>query len=363
MFFHLRLGLSARLLLFLIPLIAIPLAVILDFLIIRRVWRAVNHPVIIPASPVHKPDHFWRWFAVVVLAMVSIPILISIVGLLAAIAIPNFVKARQQAQENARQAAHISAGQNVAGDVATNFYIGQAYFPNGDSIEITSVQQNETQMIVKGRYHLVSQDYAQLALNITSTNKPTAPDDASHQMRIAKGDGDFELIHFHLAPGLPHVSMYADGHAFASLYFGTKAEAQKESEAKWITNAVSASVKPRSPTSGIETLTRQPPVVVETFPVSGALNVEPGETELRVRFSKEMADGSWSWSSAWENSAPEFIGQPHYEADHKTCVVKVKLEPGGSYAFWLNSDKFPNFKDREGRPSVPYLLIFQTKPN
>ena len=42
MFIHLRLGLSAMLLLFLIPLIAIPVAAILDFLIIRRVWRAVN---------------------------------------------------------------------------------------------------------------------------------------------------------------------------------------------------------------------------------------------------------------------------------------------------------------------------------
>ena len=74
-----------------------------------------------------------------------------------------------------------------------------------------------------------------------------------------------------------------------------------------------------------------------------------------------MADGSWSWSSAWENSTPEFIGRPHYESDLRTCVGKVKLEPGRTYAFWLNSDNFRNFKDREGRPAVPYLLIFQTK--
>ena len=107
-------------------------------------------------------------------------------------------------------------------------------------------------------------------------------------------------------------------------------------------------------------LTEQPPVVVETFPVSGARDVEPGETEIRVRFSKPMAEGSWSWSDAWENSAPEFIGSPYYEADQKTCVVKVKLEPGRTYAFWLNSEKILNFKDTENRPAVPYLLIFQT---
>ncbi len=108
-------------------------------------------------------------------------------------------------------------------------------------------------------------------------------------------------------------------------------------------------------------LLRQPPVVVETFPMSGAREVPPGETEIRVRFSKPMADGSWSWSTAWENSTPEFIGTPHYEADARTCVVKVKLEPGKTYAFWLNSETLLNFKDDDGRPAVPYLLIFQTK--
>jgi hypothetical protein len=89
--------------------------------------------------------------------------------------------------------------------------------------------------------------------------------------------------------------------------------------------------------------------------------VKPGETEIRVRFSKKMTNGSWSWSTAWENSTPEFIGQPHYEADGRTCAVKVKLEPGKTYAFWLNSDQFKNFTDRAGQAAVPYLLIFQTQ--
>jgi hypothetical protein len=110
-----------------------------------------------------------------------------------------------------------------------------------------------------------------------------------------------------------------------------------------------------------EILAEQPPVVVETFPVSGARDVDLGETEIRVRFSKPMTDDSWSWSTAWENSTPDFIGQPHYEADGRTCVVKVKLEPGRTYAFWLNSEKFHNFQDRAGQPAVPYLLIFQTQ--
>jgi len=111
------------------------------------------------------------------------------------------------------------------------------------------------------------------------------------------------------------------------------------------------------------TLAEQPPVVVETFPVSGARDVPPGETEIRVRFSKPMADGSWSWCTAWEKSLPEFSGQPLYEADGKTCVLKVKLEAGRTYAFWLNTEQFNNFTDRAGVAAVPYLLTFQTQTN
>jgi hypothetical protein len=50
-----------------------------------------------------------------------------------------------------------------------------------------------------------------------------------------------------------------------------------------------------------------------------------------------------------------------YEKDKRTCVLKVKLEAGKTYAIWVNSDRFTNFKDADGRPAVPYLLVFQTR--
>ena len=128
-------------------------------------------------------------------------------------------------------------------------------------------------------------------------------------------------------------------------------------------SAVSDAELKTQKSNAVQTLAEQPPVVVETWPVSGARDVEPGVTEIRVRFSKEMADGGWSWSTAWENSTPETIGQIHYETDQRTCVLKAKLEPGRTYAWWLNSNKFKNFTDPAGRPAVPYLLIFQTKQN
>ena len=202
-------------------IVSVVVSALVDWLIIRGVWRAVNQPVAAPAPPVQKPDRFWRWFAVVVLAMISIPILIAIVGLLAAIAIPNFVKARAQAQENARHAAQTGATQNFAPGSTTNFYIRQANFPRGDAIEITSVQQTESQMTVSGHYNLVSHEQATLALYITTTNQ-NVPEDSQQRLQISKGRGDFQLTDSHIVPGLPHVNMYpaAGGKPFAELYFG-----------------------------------------------------------------------------------------------------------------------------------------------
>ena len=104
-----------------------------------------------------------------------------------------------------------------------------------------------------------------------------------------------------------------------------------------------------------------PPVVVKTVPESGAKGVAPGIVEIKVTFSKEMTDNSWSWSTAWPGSTPEAVGKPKYEADRRTCAMKVKLEPNKTYAYWLNSEKFKNFKDQQKHSAVPYLLVFQTK--
>ena len=44
------------------------------------------------------------------------------------------------------------------------------------------------------------------------------------------------------------------------------------------------------------------PVVVKTVPEAGTKNVPPGEFEVKITFSKEMTDQSWSWCSAWQTS-------------------------------------------------------------
>ncbi len=109
------------------------------------------------------------------------------------------------------------------------------------------------------------------------------------------------------------------------------------------------------------TLESVPPVVVKTVPEAGTAEVDPKLTEIKVTFSKDMKDGSWSWVIHSKESYPKMDGNPKYLADKRTCVLPVKLEPGKTYAIWVNSEKFGNFKDTDGRSAVPYLLVFKTK--
>jgi RNA polymerase sigma-70 factor (ECF subfamily) len=107
-------------------------------------------------------------------------------------------------------------------------------------------------------------------------------------------------------------------------------------------------------------LEHQPPVVIRTVPASGAKSVDPALSEIRVTFSKEMTDRSWSWVQIAPENFPELLGEPRYLEDKKTCVVDVRLDPGKTYIIWLNTQRFSNFRDADGRPAQPYLLMFET---
>ena len=109
------------------------------------------------------------------------------------------------------------------------------------------------------------------------------------------------------------------------------------------------------------TLESVPPVVVKAVPEAGSADVDPKLTEIKVTFSKDMQNESWSWSTLTKESFPTIDGKPKYLADKRTCVLPVKLEPGKTYAIWVNSSKFANFKDTDGQSAVPYLLTFKTK--
>ena len=103
------------------------------------------------------------------------------------------------------------------------------------------------------------------------------------------------------------------------------------------------------------------PVVVKTVPEAGSKDVAPGVMEIKITFSKEMMDQSWSWATAWENSTPEGVDKPHYDSDHRTCILKVKLKPNTTYGWWINSQSFHHFQDPQGHAAIPYFFVFQTK--
>ena len=109
------------------------------------------------------------------------------------------------------------------------------------------------------------------------------------------------------------------------------------------------------------TVANMPPSLVKTVPQSGTVSVDPGLDRISVTFSKDMMDGNWSWTQISDESFPKIIGKPNYLDDKRTCVLNVELEPGKTYVTWLNSSRYGNFKDTDGRSAAPYLLVFQTR--
>ncbi len=103
-----------------------------------------------------------------------------------------------------------------------------------------------------------------------------------------------------------------------------------------------------------------PPTVTDTFPRNGTTHVDPATAEIWVKFDRPMTDGSWSWCYEDRGKFPA-VGTPRYVEGATKCVLPVKLEAGKEYVIWVNTQNSKNFKDRDGRPSVPYRFAFRTK--
>ena len=101
------------------------------------------------------------------------------------------------------------------------------------------------------------------------------------------------------------------------------------------------------------TVASTPPVVVNTEPHAGQTEIAPGTKEIRITFGRPMRDGSWSWVKVLDASFPKMTGNPRFLDDQRTCVLPVSLEPGKTYAMWLNQPPYENFQDQGGRKAVP----------
>lgn len=111
------------------------------------------------------------------------------------------------------------------------------------------------------------------------------------------------------------------------------------------------------------TLQNQPASVVKTLPQAGDAKVDPNLKEITVTFSKDMqTNRMWSVCQISSESFPSISGQIHYQPDRRTCVIPVTLEPGKTYVLWFNRAQFNAFRDPHNIPSVPYQLVFSTRP-
>jgi RNA polymerase sigma-70 factor (ECF subfamily) len=139
-----------------------------------------------------------------------------------------------------------------------------------------------------------------------------------------------------------------------------RGEAAAETERATAENGGGADARDKDGGISVKSL---PPVVVRTEPQSGDTKVDATKvTEIRVTFSKEMTDQSWSWSQISEDTFPKTTGKPSYDKERRTCTLPVKLEAGKTYVIWVNSEKFTGFKDASGQSAIPYLQAFETKP-
>ncbi len=103
------------------------------------------------------------------------------------------------------------------------------------------------------------------------------------------------------------------------------------------------------------------PNIIATFPVTGSTDVDPSISKISVTFDEPMTDGNWSWAYSNKQQFPHMMGQPYYMPGLTENILPVKLEPNRTYEVWINSEKFKNFKDQAGNPSVPFRLVFKTK--
>jgi hypothetical protein len=69
------------------------------------------------------------------------------------------------------------------------------------------------------------------------------------------------------------------------------------------------------------TVESMPPVVFQTVPPAGEINVDPSIKEIRVSFSKEMmTNDMWSWVMISKESFPNLTGKVIYLEEKKPVL-------------------------------------------
>lgn len=101
------------------------------------------------------------------------------------------------------------------------------------------------------------------------------------------------------------------------------------------------------------------PAVVCTWPRAGDMAADPSITEITVRFSHDMLEGSHAWVSKGDSRFPETTGNPVW-LDARTQQLPVAMIGQSTYGIWINSDNVQSFVSTDGVPAAPYPLYFRT---
>ncbi len=103
------------------------------------------------------------------------------------------------------------------------------------------------------------------------------------------------------------------------------------------------------------------PRVVRSTPADGANDIDAATTRIEVVFDEAMKTDGYSILQIDNGTFPEMAGdEPIKFTDEKTLVIQVKLTPGTTYAFALNSEKRQGFKSADGTPLAPTTIRFKT---
>ncbi len=105
------------------------------------------------------------------------------------------------------------------------------------------------------------------------------------------------------------------------------------------------------------------PKIVSIIPENGAVDVDPNLTEIRIVFDRRMRTDTFAvmFRPGEEDQFPELAGREHYDAEETTFIIPVKLKPGWTYKFGLNSRQAAGFMDQKGVPLYPVKITFTTR--
>jgi hypothetical protein len=105
------------------------------------------------------------------------------------------------------------------------------------------------------------------------------------------------------------------------------------------------------------------PVVLETTPQDGDVDVDADLGYIMATFSEAMDNSGWSWVTEVGRSAPSITGLPFY-LDEITTVLPVRLEPATTYGIWINSPddaELRKFTNEAGVSARAHRIRFSTR--